>query len=60
MEEAKLLAQASLANGVAYIPAQDGFVFSNGEINRAIDRDNRLKAAKEAESKPQFTAARAA
>jgi xylose isomerase len=45
MEEAKLLAQASLADGVAYVPSQDGFVFSAAEINRAIDRDNRLKAA---------------
>jgi hypothetical protein len=59
MEEAKLLAQASLAEGVAYNALQDGFVFSAAEINRAIDRDNRLKAAKQAE-KPQFTAARAA
>jgi hypothetical protein len=60
MEEAKLLAQASLAHGVAYVSSQDGFEFSSAEINRAIDRDNRLKAAKQAESKPGFTAARAA
>jgi hypothetical protein len=70
MEEAKLLAQASLANGLAYVPSQDGFEFSAAQINRAIDRDNRLKAAqkrRDAESEscvqraePVFTAARAA
>jgi hypothetical protein len=67
LEEAKLLAQASLANGVAYVASQDGFVFSAAEINRAIDRDNRVKAAKAAaltpqliSAKPQIVAARAA
>ena len=50
IEEAKLLAQLSLMNGLPYEPNADqgknGFVFSIAEINRAIDRDNRLKAAK--------------
>jgi hypothetical protein len=46
MEEAKLLAQLNLMNGLPYEPEQNGFVFSHTEINRAIDRDNRLKAAK--------------
>jgi hypothetical protein len=60
MEEAKLLAQADLMNGLANAPAfarassalsrtesiANGFVFSNSEINGAIDRDNRLRAAK--------------
>ena len=45
MEEAKLLAQESLANGIAFNPAENGFEFSNAEINSAIDRDNRLKSA---------------
>lgn len=49
MEQAKLLAQESLARGSAYQPHQDGFEFSNAEINGAIDRENRLKAAKRAE-----------
>ncbi len=45
MEEAKLLAQLNLMNGLPYEPEKNGFVFSPAEINRAIDRDNRLKAA---------------
>ena len=48
LEEAQLLAQQSLLNGVAYDPAKDaknGFVFSNAEINHAIDRGNRLQEA---------------
>ncbi len=63
LEEAKLLAQLSLSNGLPFDPAQNGFVFSNAEINRAIDRDNRLKQAREAACaprKPQPLAARAA
>lgn len=51
MENAKLLTQQSLAAGVAYDPGRDGFEFSNAEINRAIDRANRLRAARETESK---------
>ena len=66
MEEAKLLAQLNLMNGLPYEPEQNGFVFSHTEINRAIDRDNRLAAAKRAAltipkpSEPQFPIARAA
>ena len=45
MEEAKLLAQQSLASGVAFNPIENGFEFSNAEINRAIDKDNRLNEA---------------
>ncbi len=48
MEEAKLLAQLNLMNGLPYQPEENGFVFSPAEINRAIDRDNRLQAAKQA------------
>jgi hypothetical protein len=65
-EEARLLAQLNLMNGLPYEPEQNGFVFSHTEINRAIDRDNRLKAAKQAAitiqkpAEPQFPIARAA
>jgi hypothetical protein len=52
LEEAKLLAQLNLVNGLPYEPEQNGFVFSHTEINRAIDRDNRLKAAKLASMPP--------
>ena len=48
LEEAKLLAQLNLMNGLPYQPDKNGFVFSPTEINRAIDRDNRLKAARSA------------
>ena len=47
LEEAQLLAQQSLLNGLPYDPAKDGFVFSNAEINLAIDRSNRLRDAKQ-------------
>ena len=60
MEEAKLLAQLNLMNGLPYEPEQNGFVFSHTEINRAIDRDNRLKAAKLAAMPPSSRIARAA
>jgi DNA-binding transcriptional regulator GbsR (MarR family) len=52
MEEAKLLAQLNLMEGLPYQPEQNGFVFSAAEVNRAIDRDNRLKAAKLASTAP--------
>jgi hypothetical protein len=52
MEEAKLLAQLNLMSGLPYQPEENGFVFSSAEINRAIDRDNRLKAAKLAAMPP--------
>ena len=52
LEEAKLLAQLNLMNGLPYQPEQNGFVFSHTEINRAIDRDNRLKAARLAAKQP--------
>jgi hypothetical protein len=62
LEEAKLLAQLSLMNGLRYEPAADqggdqgknGFVFSIGEINRAIDRDNRLKEARSLAKETSF------
>jgi hypothetical protein len=46
LEEAQLLAQQSLLNGLPYDPAKDGFVFSTAQINLAIDRGNRLREAK--------------
>ena len=46
LEEAQLLAQQSLLNGLPYDPVKDGFGFSNAEINFAIDRGNRLREAK--------------
>jgi hypothetical protein len=64
MQEACLLAQLSLSQGSAYDPAIDfpppvprtatagaanGFVFSSVEINRAIDRNNRLDEARRQE-----------
>jgi hypothetical protein len=60
MEEAKLLAQLNLMNGLPYEPERNGFVFSHTEINRAIDRDNRLKTARQAVIAPQSPIARAA
>jgi hypothetical protein len=60
MEEAKLLAQLNLMNGLPYQPEENGFVFSHTEINRAIDRDNRLKAARLAAMPPSKPIARAA
>src|ERR1700674_170352 len=47
MEQAQLLAQVSLAKGIAYQPSLDGFDFPNSEINGRIDRDNRLKEARQ-------------
>ena len=52
MEEAKLLAQLNLLNGLPYQPEENGFVFSAAEINGALDRDNRLHAAKLAAMPP--------
>jgi hypothetical protein len=52
LEEAKLLAELNLMNGLSYEPEENGFVFSPAEINGAIDRDNRLKAAKLAATPP--------
>src|SRR5580658_7600729 len=60
MEEAKLLAQLNLINGLPYQPEENGFVFSHTEINQAINRDNRLKAAKLAAIPPSRPIARAA
>lgn len=55
LEEAQLLAQQSLINGLVYEPKHDGFVFSNAEINRSIDRGNRLQEAKNRMSTSEST-----
>jgi len=64
LEDVKLLAQLSLASGAAYNSPADtlpnGFVFSTTEINRAIDRDNRLKQARDLNSSPKRPLALAA
>jgi len=56
LEEAKLMTQLSLAKGAAASseadPVVNGFVFSTAEINAAIDRDNRLKQARDLNSNP--------
>jgi len=54
MEQAMLLAQQSLIKGIEYKPAGDGFVYSSAEINRAIDRNNRLREAKLATAATTF------
>jgi hypothetical protein len=35
--------------GVEYVPARDGFVFSNAQIHAAIDREQRLHRASTAD-----------
>jgi len=45
MKEAAVLLKLSEMNGLQYIPARDGFVFSNDQIHAAIDRDQRLERA---------------
>lgn len=52
MDEAKLLAQQSLANGIPFNPKANGFEFSNTEINSEIDRDNRLDEARQRRQSP--------
>ena len=51
MEEAKLLAQLALMEGHTYDPTSDGFDFSPAEINTAINREARLKAARNHQTK---------
>ena len=54
LEEAKLLAQLALSKGETYDPSKDfppvagqnGFAFSAAEINRLLDRENRLNEAR--------------
>src|SRR5215471_5251363 len=46
LEEAQLLAQLALSKGETYRPEENGFGFSPSEINRLIDRNNRLNEAR--------------
>jgi hypothetical protein len=55
MEQAQLLSQLSIIKGLPYNPAQDGFVFSNAEINFQIDRNTRLKEARALDSQTNST-----
>ena len=45
MKEAATLLKLSEMKGLEYIPARDGFAFSNAEIHAVIDRDQRLQRA---------------
>jgi hypothetical protein len=45
MKEAAALLKLSEMKGLEYIPARDGFAFSNTQIHAAIDRDQRLQRA---------------
>jgi hypothetical protein len=47
LNNARLLSQLAELQHLPYIPAQDGFVFSNGEINRYTDQFHRLNFAQE-------------
>ena len=45
MKEAAALLKLSEMKGLEYVPARDGFAFSNAEIHAAIDREQRLQRA---------------
>ena len=47
LDNARLLSQVAVLQHLPYIPAQDGFVFSNAEINRYTDQFHRLIFANE-------------
>jgi hypothetical protein len=47
LDNARLLSQLSELQHLPYVPAQDGFVFSNAEINRHTDQFHHLNFAKE-------------
>ena len=49
MKEAAALLKLSEMKGLEYIPARDGFVFSNDQIHAAIDRSQRLQRASTAD-----------
>ena len=46
LENARLLSQVAEMRHLPYIPAEDGFVFSNTEINRYTDQFHRLNFAR--------------
>jgi hypothetical protein len=45
MKQASTLLKLSEMRGLQYIPAKDGFVFSNDQIHAAIDLQHRLDRA---------------
>jgi len=45
--EARLLSQVAKLNNLPYVPATDGFVFSNREIDHYTDRFHRLELGKQ-------------
>ncbi len=49
MKEAATLLKLSEMKGLEYIPARDGFAFSNAQIHAAIDREQRLERASKAD-----------
>jgi len=49
IKEAASLLKLSEMKGLEYIPARDGFAFSNDQIHAAIDRDQRLQRASTAD-----------
>jgi len=49
MKEAASLLKLSEMKGLEYIPARDGFAFSNDQIHAAIDREQRLQRASTAD-----------
>jgi len=49
MKEAASLLKLSEMKGLEYVPARDGFAFSNDQIHAAIDRDQRLQRASTAD-----------
>jgi hypothetical protein len=63
MEEAARLLELNEMKGLAYEPAQDGFVFSITRIRAALDRKRRLAEVRNADprrQKPDHTYAKAA
>ena len=46
LENARLLSQMAKVQNLSYIPADDGFVFSNDEIDRHTALHHRLREAK--------------
>jgi hypothetical protein len=47
LDDARLLSQLAKLQHLPYVPAQDGFVFSNAEIDRHTDIFHRLQLAKD-------------
>ncbi len=54
LDSARLLSQLAALKHLQYSPAQDGFEFSNAEIDRYTDRYHRLQFAREEEKAYQW------